>query len=342
MFINHQKPNGQLPCFILGGKLPGVEAAEKIGYSQIQECLSFYRLALMVCRMTNDRELLQLCYDSGKKWDSWLRKWRMTENLGLIETFMGFDIGHDNSGMYFGMKCMTNRSIKNGSAVGAEVPPDLDDEAPIFAADMNSNFYATQIALSEMAHMLGIDDEAKHFSSCAKKIKQLIFEYLYNKDDVFFYDADKNKKQRKIMSSAIFHLFLEGVLDPKEDKALIDEIYTKHIKNPDEFWTAVPFPSMSVSDKTFAKHTEYNCWGYFSETLIVLRATLWMDKYGMSRDFDEICKIWLERYTKCFDIIKLGQEFDPLSGEPSKASEWYSSAMLFYIYLARRLGIIKA
>ena len=101
MFINHQKPNGQLPCFILGGKLPGVEAAEKIGYSQIQECLSFYRLALMVCRMTNDRELLQLCYDSGKKWDSWLRKWRMTENLGLIETFMGFDIGHDNSGRYF-------------------------------------------------------------------------------------------------------------------------------------------------------------------------------------------------------------------------------------------------
>ena len=66
-----------------------------------------------------------------------------------------------------------------------------------------------------------------------------------------------------------------------------------------------------------------------------------MDNYGLSREFDILCERWLEACTKHFDTMKLGQELDPLTGIPTKISEWYSSCMLFYIYAARRLQIVS-
>ena len=97
---------------------------------------------------------------------------------------------------------------------------------------------------------------------------------------------------------------------------------------------------MAICDASCKNHADFNCWGYYTQGLIVLRAIRWMDDYGMQRDFDYICKKWLEAWTDCFDYFKLGQELDPITGKPTKSSQWYSSCMLFYVYSARRLGIV--
>lgn len=152
------------------------------------------------------------------------------------------------------------------------------------------------------------------------------------------YDADKNGNKRKYISSTIFHLFLEKVLDREEDKELIEKIYIRHIKNDKEFWTNYPFPSMAICDKSCESHADFNCWGYYTQGLIVLRCIRWMDYYNMCKDFDYICEKWLEAWTSCFDYFKFGQEIDPITGEPTKSSEWYSSCMLMYLYAAKRLG----
>ena len=60
-------------------------------------------------------------------------------------------------------------------------------------------------------------------------MQQVLFEYCYNEEDAFFYDVDRNGNQRKYKSSTILHLFLEKVLDPEEDKALIARIYHEHL-----------------------------------------------------------------------------------------------------------------
>ena len=65
-----------------------------------------------------------------------------------------------------------------------------------------------------------------------------------------------------------------------------------------------------------------------------------MDHYGFSSDFDYICEKWIEAWTDAYDDIKLAQELDPLTGKPTRSSEWYSSCMLFYLYASGRLGII--
>ena len=335
LFIDNQKEDGQLPCLVLDGKRR--KFGRLVGYGQIQECVSFAKLAFMVYEMNQDREFLQKVFDSSKKWVGWLKKNRMTTNRGLIEMFVGYDTGHDNSGRLTGLSCegyyVIDEEVQNASIL----PPN-DEVAPILAVDMNCNFHSNLVHISKMARELCLSDEAVKFEAEAKAVKEKLFELCYDKDDDFFYDVDKNGQKRKYLSSTIFHLFLEGVLDREEDAELIERIYRRHISNPAEFATPYPYPSMAVNDPSCKGHADANCWGYYSQGLIALRATLWMEKYGFEAEFDNLCTKWVEVWTDNFDKIKMAQEIDPLTGIPTRSSEWYSSTMLFYLYAVKRLG----
>ena len=330
LFIDRQTEDGQLPFAVM--------RSGTVRYSQIQECVSFYSLCLEVWRMDHDDAFLLKAYESGKKWDSWLRRHRMTTGRGLVEMFFGYDTGHDNSGRLEGIACPGNYAL-NGVEQNASVLPPDDGITPILAPDMNSNLYGNERSLAEMARILGKAEEAEEWERRAADVKSNLFERCFSEEDAFFYDADRNGKLRRYKSSTIFHLFIEKVLNMDEDAELIGRIYREHLKNPEEFWTPYPFPSMAVNDPSCVGHVDRNCWGYYTMGLIVLRCTRWMYSYGWSGDFDHICAKWLEAWTRCFDIVPLGQEIDPITGEPTKCSPWYSSGMLSYLYAARRLGI---
>lgn len=339
LFLDNQSEEGQLPCYVLnrGKNLTGY--GDVVGYGQIQECVSFAALCLEVCVMTGDKEFLVKCYEAAKRWEGWLRKYRMTQNMGLVEMFCGFDTGHDNSARFEDISCKGNYR-RDGVTMNASVMPPDDGITPIAAVDMNCNFYATEKALEEMARLLDKPEEAAEWSRKAAEVKERLFAVCYDEDDCFFYDVDRNGRKRRYRSSTILHLFLEKVLDPKEDQELIAQIYTRYLHNPKEFWTEYPFPSMSVSDPSWKKHTQSNCWGYFSQALIALRCTRWMDAYGLERDFDQLCEKWVQAWTDGFETAAFGQELDPLTGIPSECSQWYSSCMLFYVYAVRRLGLV--
>lgn len=338
LFLSLQKDDGQFPCYIWDGNKVNCPTEQLVGYSQIQECVSFASLCLEVYRMNGDRTFLRKVYDASEKWADWLRKNRMTTGRDLVEMFYGFDTGHDNSGRLCGMSCHGNYGLPDGTnANAATLPPD-DGITPIIAVDMNCNFYGTLTALSKMAHELGLESESAAWMEQARKVKKKLFEVCYDEEDAFFYDVDRNGNKRRFLSSTIFHLFMEGVLDKEEDKTLIDEIYTLHISNPAEFATPYPYPSMAVNDPSCRNHKNRNCWGYFTQGLIALRATLWMEGYGFEKEFDYLCRQWVKAWTEHYDELKLGQELDPITGVPSESSEWYSSCMLFYLFAARKIN----
>ncbi len=328
-FLDLSLDNGQIPCFI---KDDG-----SIGYSQIQECVSLARLGFMVYEKTNDIELLRKLYDKCAKWVDFLYKYRMTTNMGLVEMFVGYDTGHDNSGRLDGMKYKGYYSI-DGRRVDASIKPDDD---PIIAVDMNANLYMTLNTLKEIAIILNDSRNINKYDTMARKLKNRLFEVCYDKDDSYFYDV-KNNIKRKYKSSAIFSLFIERVLDKDNDKEIIDDIYNKYIKNHNEFWTNYPLPSMSYSDKSTKDHKIPNSWGYYSQALIALRCSLWMDYYGYIKDYDHILYKWLEAFMNNYDKNPFSQEIDPITGESSGASLWYSSSMILFLYIIRRLKLINS
>ena len=339
-FLKLQKENGQLPCYVWDGACSHLPAERNIGWSQMQECVSFGQLVLRALTFLEDEMLPRRCYEALKRWVGWQRAYRMRTGRGLVEMFYGYDTGHDNSGRLSGM-CYPQNRILFGKERGAELMPRFDRVAPILATDMNAVFYGNLTALATLAKKLNMPEEERKWLAERAQIKKNLFDLCYDQEDEFFYDVDKMGQKRKYLSCAILAFFQEGVLDPVEDKDVVEKLLKRHILNEKEFWTTYPFPSMAISDPSARHHKKYNDWGYFTQGNTVLRTVLWMDKYRLSAEQDHVCKQWLSAWTDCFDKMPVGQELDPVSGEPSPSSPWYSTGMLFYLWSAKRLGIVR-
>lgn len=315
LFINNQREDGHFP-FVVG--------AQKLGFSQLQECVSFASLCNEVHDMTGDDEYLSRAYVACSKWDKWLCENRMGEH-GLIEMYCGFDTGHDHSGRLSGMKYPGNIGLE-----AAEKPTDCP-VAPLIAPDLNAIFYGDRIALSKMAQKLGKKEEAQKWNALAEDIKARLFDKCFNSEDVFFYDVDKNGNQRPIKSISVTAQFVEKVID----RSLADKIFERYFRNANEFNTPYPYPAVSSSDPLFEKNRDGNSWGYYSQGLTQLRTLRWMKQYGYETEMRKNMRLWLDAWT--VSELPFGQELDPFTGEPSACSPYYSSTMLFYLYAAREL-----
>ncbi len=328
LFLDNQKDSGQLPCYVIDRNKNTV--MPEYGYSQIQECVSFFRLCLEYFEFSDDADFLKYAFEKGEKWISWCENVRMPSKKGLVESFCGFDDGHDNSPRKNGMKYAG--TAKNGDA---SEYPEGDDVLPMIEPDVNAVCYGDLLALAEIAGILNDSEKAKYYYEKAEAVKEKIVEICYDEDDCFFYDVDKNGKMRRFLSVSITNVLAEHMLD----REFADKIYYRHLKNPKEFFTPYPFSSIAKSDSCFEKNRDGNSWGYYSQALTILRCTRWMDYYGKQKDFDEILEKWIEKQT-FGNKIMFGQELDPITGESSVCSEWYSSCMLVYIYAVRRLKLL--
>lgn len=320
LFIDHQKEDGQLPCYVWH---------TKIGYSQLQECVSFGTLCLEAWENAPDPGFLKLIYKGCCGWDSWLCANRMKGNHGLVEMYCGFDTGHDNSGRLDGMKYHGNISES-----AADLPVGCD-VAPLIAPDINASFYGNRMALSRMADQLGKPEEAKRWREKAEEVRRKLFEICYDEGDQFFYDVDKHGNMRKCRNISITNVFTEKLLD----KELVNTIFDRYFRNEKEFGTPYPYPSVSSGDPLFEKRYEGNSWGYYCQGLTMLRTLRWMKDYGLERELHENMEKWLNAWTGASKPF--GQELDPFTGEPSESSPWYSATMLFYLASARELGILS-
>ena len=258
LFLDNQKEDGQLPCYVLDSSNPSAKNyGGLIGFGQIQECVSFTRLCLEASQLCRDDELLAESYEKCCKWDQWLVDHRMTLGKGLIEMFGVFDTGHDNSGRFPGIP---------GDCGGTAAICNPNPELPLICPDMNAVFYGSRMALAEMAEKLGRTDEAQSWREKAMQVRQKLHELCWNEEDEFYYDVDRFGNQRKCKSIAISNLFTEHIFTQEE----ADRIYRRHMKNPEEFWTEYPFPSIAISDPASVQNRAGNSWGFYTQGLTAI------------------------------------------------------------------------
>ncbi len=324
LFLDNQKPDGQLPCFVLDESNPSVKGyGSLVGYGQLQECVAFARLCFEAAQLNHDDRLLARAYDGCARWVDWLRAHRMTLGKGLVELFCVFDTGHDNSVRLAGIPSDTPGS----DARMCNKNPEL----PIFAPDINAVFYDTLTALADMADALGKPEEAPRWRSEAEQVRAALDAMCYDPETDFYYDADRNGVQRRCKSISITNLFAAHYFNAADAA----RIFRKHLMNPDEFWTKYPFPSLAANDPLFQKRIDRNDWGYFSMGLTAERSLRWMDFYGFGAELEDEMRAWLDAVTR--SDTPFGQDMDPFTGEFTGGSPWYSATMLFYVAAVRRV-----
>lgn len=321
IIMDYQQSDGLLPYSLRFSPF-------KTGVSQLQTVYPFARCALEVARKLQRPEAeFAAIYDAGLRYDRWLNEFRNHNQLGLVEMFCAFDTGHDDS------KRVKDGGIPNACpGAWAGNMPDIP-EMPIIAADLSASRCGGLTALSELAGMLDKPREAALLKQQADNLKNAIMEKLYDQEDEFFYDrtADGFRKYR---TEHITRLFLNRVVDQE----LFDRIYARYFTSEDEFFPPYPFPSVSVSDKSFNAEHPANCWGGNTQMLTLLRALLWMDFYGKGAELEEIMRRTLKAFLKYENPF--AQELHPFTGEPIGFGENYTPALLFFRECCIRTNIV--
>lgn len=346
LFLENQREDGMLPSYILDNDfmqtLPSQVAKAYTGLDHcpsgisvyhrlIQECVSVATLCLEIWELDRSQDL-SWYYSCCCKWDRWLCSNRMRQRKGLVEVYCGYETGHDNSARFYGIKCPQDLCDQPMAYQDGRLPE--CDVAPLICPDVNAVFYGNRMSLSKMASLLGKTEEAAEWARKAEQVKKLIFEHCFDEKECFFFDENRWGEKIKVKSISITTLFCEGLLD----QALADQIYDRHLADPLEFATAFPFPGLSVSDPEWKQKLPGNDWGYYAQGNVALRTIRWMKRYGREKEMRHMMARWLEAWCRP-DIRKFGQELHPVTGEPSKTSQWYSTTMLYLLSAMKELDL---
>ncbi len=314
IFFHYQRSDGYLPCHVRSCG-PGT--------SQIQMVVPIAATALETAQLTGNEAFLQRAYDACVSWDQWLRRNRNTRETGLCEAFCEYDTGHDNSPRFHGIpkKCPQDDASRCADVAGL----------PYLAPDLSASVYGGRIALAKMADHLGMASEAEMWREKAEDLRLRIIAHCYDPEDQCFYDVDTDNQFIKVRGDVLTRVLGEHVVD----QPMFEEIYTRHIRNPESFWTPYPLPSIAVDDPAFVTELPHNSWGGASQALTALRTPRWFDHYGKSDDLHHLMERWIEAILRAPSFM---QQMNPWTGEFSTSSG-YSPAMCVFIDFTERLGL---
>jgi hypothetical protein len=317
IFFDLQRPDGWLPYCV---------RTDRIGWSQIQMVVPIAATALELFERLQDEEFLWRAYRACADWDGWLRRYRNTRSTGLCEAFCGYDTGQDNSARFKGLpwKC-PNDDARICPKVGA---------LPYLAPDLSATVYGARLALARMATILGKPHEASRWEEQAAGLRQAIMKWCFDPEDVCFYDRDANNHLVRIRCVELIVVLGEHLVD----QTLFEEIYRRHIRNPQEFWAPYPYPSVALDDPAFDHALPLNSWGGPSQALTALRAPRWLEYYGKAADLTDLMRRWIHALLASPEFE---QQVNPWTGAFSTGSA-YSPAMLLGIdFVSRLYGVTR-
>ena len=201
-----------------------------------------------------DRGLLEWVYPRLKKWHEWWLRdrgdgqpWRDGNKDGLLEWGSdrgsapsvggrGFlqaakwESGMDDSPMFDEVTYDTNTYTMNLNDVG-----------------LNSLYALDAECLSQIANILGKEEDATKFLAEYEHMKQLIRTKLWNEEDGIYENRFWNGQFSKHLSPTNFYPMFAGIATPEQAKRMIEQ----HLLNPKEFWGTYVAPSIARNDAGF-------------------------------------------------------------------------------------------
>lgn len=174
----------------------------------------------------------------------------------------------DDSGLY--TVPLTATSLPSSARAKAFYPVDFNLQQCLNARCM------AQMAESLNDKTLNFKYNKRYFI-----LKNLILSSMYNKEDGFFYDLDKNKKQLPLKSLAAYWALLANILTEEQAQKLISYLHL-----PQFFGSENPFPSLALNEKSFTETKQaYSGAVYPHLAFMVIKGLECYDLYAMAREF---------------------------------------------------------
>lgn len=322
LFMEHQREDGRLPgsiALINNQITPQFDKFQ--GFCFPSSALNMYYL------MGKDKEYLNLLYLTIEKFDSYLWKTRDSDSDGCLESWCKYDTGEDHAMRYYDAP----------DSWSEETPPAHCKAVPMASLDVMSFSYSARETLSRISSIQGNENRKNKWKEKAASIQKTIKDYLWIESKDACFDRDKYHRTLNVL----IHNNLRAMYWNSFTDSMAQRFVTKHLLNPDEFWTYMPLPSVAVNDPLF-RNIKTNNWSGQCEALTYQRAIRALENYNF--DF-LIPKLGEKLFQAIGDSCIFVQQYDPFTGAPSLISldglqDSYGPAMLSVMeYTSRMFGI---
>ncbi len=296
----------------------------------------FTRSALrMYWFIGEDKEYLKLLYKALRDFEEYLWKYRDSDGDGCLESWCVWDTGEDNCTKILAQGV---KYPECGAHTG-ETAPSSGKGFPFESAEYMAYSYSHCIALAEISDILQ-NGEKEMWLERAKRVRDRAIEYLWDDNKKAIFDRDCNNKTIDCLTLENLKCMYHGLFTQK----MADEFIKKHLNNPSEFNTPLPLCYIAANDPLFFVNYNLNnfsdeikamnffeddfddnCWSGPVEGLTVQRALDALLNYGYHKKVTEIGRKWLKNLAKHRVYV---QQYDPMTGEPSKGTNGYGPTVL--------------
>lgn len=323
LFMEHARSDGRIP-----GSIALIDGKRVAQFNKFQGfCFPAPALNMYYLMGNEDRDYLELLYQTLERFDDYLWTHRDSDGDGCLESWCKYDTGEDNAERY--------RDAPN--AWESENPPEGYEIVPMASIDVMSFSYTARDVLSEISVIMGRESLAENWAHKAKEVKRKISDYLWNDERGICLDRDKyHRPMEAITHNSLRAMYWRSLTDYQAARFM-----KEHLLNPGEFWTKMPLPSVAVNDSIF-KNIMTNNWSGQSEALTYQRAIRAFENYGYEEHIPFLGRKLMNAIGE--DCVFV-QQYDPFTGKPSIVShegmtDGYGPAMLSVLeYISRMYGI---
>ncbi len=132
--------------------------------------------------------------------------------------------------------------------LSATMMPNAPREEVHFPVDFNIQIAISALYLSQLGEVLNDKEISFKYKRLYFSMKTRINTMMWNEEDKFYYDLDKDCKQIKVKTIAAFWALIAEI--PNEHKA---NLLISHLQNPETFGTENPFPTLAANEPMFDK-----------------------------------------------------------------------------------------
>lgn len=177
----------------------------------------------------------------------------------------------------------------------------------------NCVFAQANRSLSFLFKEIGDSEKSKYFSDLADKCESAILNKCWDEENEVFYSLYSNdEKMAKVKTiSSLMPLFLDNL---KGDK--LNSLITKHLLNPQEFWTPFPVPSVAADEQYYEPGDTP-----LYKIKLLWRGPLWINtnwfvvKGLRKHGFDSLANQLVEKMVEMIKIWGFREYYNPETGQ---------------------------
>jgi neutral trehalase len=153
-------------------------------------------------------------------------------------------------------------------------------EDAYYSMDFNAMMAVNMLYMSAMADILNDKEASFQYKKQYFSLKTRINSLMWDGEDGFYYDIDKNEERVPVKTIAGYWPLLAEI--PNDEKA---ERIIEKLSDPQYFGTPHPFPSLAVSEKAFDEHGRgYRGSVYPHLTFMVIKGLERYQRWDLARE----------------------------------------------------------